>query len=688
MIKMNTTRVGYLSALLMATLLVACGEDPAAVIEDDSRTIRVQGEGAQDNTEAEALPTLGDTPINDNPNDAPDGTPSDLGNEESEERIAGLGGGAEAGLTCNEIYTCFNECANREQSCMDACYNSGTSRAQAAVQAISECLQANECQDEPCVQQNCANQIATCDAQDEPANTGSPSAPGDQGNSGNSGAPGFPGNGGGVGGGNRGGNAGGGVGDLVCNDIFACYAACGQGDQNCISQCYDRGTASGRRAIDGVGACIDANQCQDSACVTENCTNQVRICDNDDGVERLSQPNGRDLTCNEIERCFGSCAPDDERCNDTCYNSGSPDARQALSSIGACIRSFNCQTEACIQNNCADQVNACANNQPSAAPANPGGGAGGNGQQLSCNGIIECFRTCDQDNRECLDACYNRGNPDGQQAMSALGTCSTQHECQHQACLEANCAPQVQACNAQDNAAPQQPAPPQPGGQGAGLECVGIYQCSNGCQGDENCRRDCFQRGTGQGQAEATAVSNCVQQNGCRDDACAQASCAQEIQACEAPDAGGQEQEQEPPLGQAPHNAPDNQQPQGDSDGTCQGPDPLQFGQTAGTTSGAARAESGTCGGGGGSEMVYSFTVDQATQVCLNTAGSRIDTVLYVRSNNCNDARSEVICNDDMFGVQSQLSLMANPGTTYYVVVDSYNAGGEFLLNFQPGACQ
>ena len=67
--------------------------------------------------------------------------------------------------------------------------------------------------------------------------------------------------------------------------------------------------------------------------------------------------------------------------------------------------------------------------------------------------------------------------------------------------------------------------------------------------------------------------------------------------------------------------------------------------------------------------------------------GSNFDTVLYVRADRCDSDRAEVVCNDDFIGVQSRVSLMAQPGTSYFVVVDSYNASGHFVLNLREGPC-
>ena len=74
--------------------------------------------------------------------------------------------------------------------------------------------------------------------------------------------------------------------------------------------------------------------------------------------------------------------------------------------------------------------------------------------------------------------------------------------------------------------------------------------------------------------------------------------------------------------------------------------------------------------------------------MCVDTAGSDIDTVLYVRTGLCDGQRNEIGCNDDFVGVQSRLTFMANADTQYFVIVDSYNASGEFLLNVTKGPCR
>ena len=56
---------------------------------------------------------------------------------------------------------------------------------------------------------------------------------------------------------------------------------------------------------------------------------QFRICNADDGHSDLNQPDGRDLTCREIEACFGTCNAGENDCFDRCHNSGSTSAREA-----------------------------------------------------------------------------------------------------------------------------------------------------------------------------------------------------------------------------------------------------------------------------------------------------------------------------------------------------------------------
>ncbi|MCA9537823.1 MAG: hypothetical protein KC620_02980, partial [Myxococcales bacterium] len=92
---------------------------------------------------------------------------------------------------------------------------------------------------------------------------------------------------------------------------------------------------------------------------------------------------------------------------------------------------------------------------------------------------------------------------------------------------------------------------------------------------------------------------------------------------------------------------------------------------------------------GGGPEVVYSFVSPADGQVCLSTAGSAFDTVLYVRSA-CIDPVTELACNDDAReDLTSGLTLDVAAGAEYYIFVDGYDEAefGAFSLSVAPGAC-
>ena len=131
------------------------------------------------------------------------------------------------------------------------------------------------------------------------------------------------------------------------------------------------------------------------------------------------------------------------------------------------------------------------------------------------------------------------------------------------------------------------------------------------------------------------------------------------------------------------------------ANGTCEAPNPIvAAGALNGVTAGQG-ASAGSCGGGPASpEAIYAFAVDAATPVCLDTNGSALDTVLYVRTT-CDDAASELGCNDDngAGGFWSRLQVQAVPGVDYFVYVDGYTSAfagpsaGAYTLNVTLGAC-
>src|SRR5262249_42747608 len=77
--------------------------------------------------------------------------------------------------------------------------------------------------------------------------------------------------------------------------------------------------------------------------------------------------------------------------------------------------------------------------------------------------------------------------------------------------------------------------------------------------------------------------------------------------------------------------------------------------------------------GGLGADVVYSITPKTTTIIGASLCGTAWDTVLYV-STTC--GFSSTACDDDFCGAASgsQVSFTAFANTTYYLVIDGYNA--------------
>ncbi len=113
---------------------------------------------------------------------------------------------------------------------------------------------------------------------------------------------------------------------------------------------------------------------------------------------------------------------------------------------------------------------------------------------------------------------------------------------------------------------------------------------------------------------------------------------------------------------------------------------------TTGTTAGARNDFTPTtpgfpgCAGGAGPDVVYTFTVGANTPMTIDvTALTGWDPVVYVRRDNCLMG-AQTACNDDTFGLNSRVAMIATPGT-YYVFVDGYGMGsqGAFELRISLG---
>ena len=91
---------------------------------------------------------------------------------------------------------------------------------------------------------------------------------------------------------------------------------------------------------------------------------------------------------------------------------------------------------------------------------------------------------------------------------------------------------------------------------------------------------------------------------------------------------------------------------------------------------------------GEGLESVFQFTSTASGPVCITTQGAESDTALYVRTR-CDDARSEIACNDDFYDLNAALTLEAAEGEVYFIFVDQFSLESPdvYQLKIIEGPC-
>lgn len=91
------------------------------------------------------------------------------------------------------------------------------------------------------------------------------------------------------------------------------------------------------------------------------------------------------------------------------------------------------------------------------------------------------------------------------------------------------------------------------------------------------------------------------------------------------------------------------------------------------------------CASSAAQDVVYRFTASSTGPVSVSLCGSSYDTGLGVYDAN----QTNLFCNDDFCGLQSQIDFAATAGQTYYFVVDGYstNCGSYTLAVTAPETC-
>ena len=90
----------------------------------------------------------------------------------------------------------------------------------------------------------------------------------------------------------------------------------------------------------------------------------------------------------------------------------------------------------------------------------------------------------------------------------------------------------------------------------------------------------------------------------------------------------------------------------------------------------------GSCAGTA-RDAVFVWTAPQAGEYVFDTFGSAFDTVLFVIEGRCGE--DIVACNDDARDLQSSVTLRADEGTVYTIVVSGFRGrNGDYRLNISP----
>jgi hypothetical protein len=109
----------------------------------------------------------------------------------------------------------------------------------------------------------------------------------------------------------------------------------------------------------------------------------------------------------------------------------------------------------------------------------------------------------------------------------------------------------------------------------------------------------------------------------------------------------------------------------------------LPFTDSLNTTEATTASDDPDCFGNGPT-VWYSFTAGSDIHVDANTFGSDYDTTVSVYTGS-RGSLTQIACNDDTGGVQSQVVFQATPGVTYFIMVGAFASGpgGNLQLTVQ-----
>jgi hypothetical protein len=88
------------------------------------------------------------------------------------------------------------------------------------------------------------------------------------------------------------------------------------------------------------------------------------------------------------------------------------------------------------------------------------------------------------------------------------------------------------------------------------------------------------------------------------------------------------------------------------------------------------------CGPTYAPDKIYRYVPNYTATYSFDTFGSTYDTQIYVNTGGACPGTTQVACNDDMYGSQSQVLLTMNAGQEYFIIVDGFQGySGNFVLH-------
>ena len=226
------------------------------------------------------------------------------------------------GLSCSEVFDCFETCGDANEACANECINQATPEAQGQLGALANCFNNANCAegDNECLAMACGGELNACLA-----------------------------GGGGGGGGGTPGIPAPEPGSLSCGAALICVGARQCQDIACQTECEAGVSPQEAAALTALNTCASTNMCQNRECVETSCSAELAAC----------TPPG-DLSCGGFFSCASACGQD-IYCVIECQVDLSEDGLSNLETLDMCAQMNGCMSyQDCPA--CADQLNACMSN--------------------------------------------------------------------------------------------------------------------------------------------------------------------------------------------------------------------------------------------------------------------------------------------------------------------------------------